>query len=273
MQDPRLPRDLERQIFLIALQHNFADVGNLLFISKRVHDWLHPSAFKVVVLTRDRKFPILFTLEKFQKYGHHIRSLYIGPDIGVDQTRSLEYISLCPNLTNLATFQANIDPIRLQDTLSPLQLTRLVIEAMAILYAPPSAQLLQLFANITHLHLLGPFSPDLKLFPGLPPPFLEPFFPSLTHIAFLYTYIRNHLENAIQGWKTLQAVVLWSPSRAINEQLAFEMQSLHPRLVFIHCQMVHPWDGARGSGPDIWELADTALQSSTRIWREPRRVR
>ncbi len=39
MQDPQLPLELERVIFLMAFRADFNDVKNLVLVAKRAHDW------------------------------------------------------------------------------------------------------------------------------------------------------------------------------------------------------------------------------------------
>ena len=43
MQDPRLPPELEYEVFLAAFQENFGDFQRLMLVAKRVHDWYSPS--------------------------------------------------------------------------------------------------------------------------------------------------------------------------------------------------------------------------------------
>ncbi|TFK63191.1 hypothetical protein BDN72DRAFT_964072, partial [Pluteus cervinus] len=206
MQDPRLPPELERKIFLIALEiHGSKDVRNLLLIAKRVNDWLFPRVFEVVILDSERKFPIPFTFEKFERYGPHIRSLLltsVGIGIQAQTDLATEYISCCPNVTNLSIRARFFDDDHLRDAISSLPLTRLSIHISSILQGT-SPQLFQLFANLTHLHLFSSF-----LTPDDQPQSLRLFFPSLTHIALTPAEPGQGLRAALTGWNKLRVVVI-----------------------------------------------------------------
>ncbi|TFK71590.1 hypothetical protein BDN72DRAFT_434412 [Pluteus cervinus] len=262
MERPRFPRELERQIFLIALKCDW-DVENLLPVSKRVHDWLFPKVFEVVILGVTRNFPLSFTLEKFEKYGHHIRALFLtktGSERETGQNLALEYISHCPNLQNLSIpGTTSIDQTLLQNALIGLPLSRLTIHVKTILSDPPSPQLRPILANLTHLRLYGRFRTEP--FPNAQPPLLRHFFPKLTHIAFPFT-TKQDIRIAVQGWDALRVVVLWYPIVDVEDRTDLLLDSPHPRLVILGCSMTRHWeDGVRGRGPDIWELSEGFLKS------------
>ncbi|TFK61021.1 hypothetical protein BDN72DRAFT_850025 [Pluteus cervinus] len=263
MEDPRLPPELESQIFLMALQLNFSDIRNLLLIAKRVHAWLLPKAFEVAVLGIGRSFPITFTLEKFKRYGHYIRYLFLTAFATQRETgriMALDYLSLCPNVINLSIRIPSLDPAALQSALINLPLIRLSIHVDAILFVPPSPQLSELFSNLTHLHLYNTFDP--ARFADAQPPILRPLFPNLTHIAFLYPHTRENLRLAIEGWDSLRVVLLWYLNAYLEGPIDAAVQPLHPRLVILGSTVMQPWeDGARGRGQDIWEISERIVQS------------
>ncbi|TFK63197.1 hypothetical protein BDN72DRAFT_332350 [Pluteus cervinus] len=267
MGDPRLPPELEHEIFLIAFQNNFGDAWNLISTAKRVHDWFLPQAFEVVILGREPDFPVPFTLEKFERYGLYIRSLSLArPWILNGRHEDFpDYISHCPNITNLLMRTPYFTANPLQDALAVLPLTHLVIEVRFILSTPPSPQLLQLFTNITHLHLDG--SLLLVYTPKSNPPYIRPLFPNLTHISFNGYQNRENIRLAIQGWNELRVVVLWR-ARPYPEQPCKGRRpdlQLHPRLVGVQSDLHRQWeDNARGRGPDLWEYSEEIFQ----LWTE-----
>ncbi|TFK60359.1 hypothetical protein BDN72DRAFT_850570, partial [Pluteus cervinus] len=247
MGDPRLPPELEHKIFLATLQSNFNDVGNLILTAKRVHDWLLPRAFEVVILGGGRDFPVPLTLKKFKKYGPHIRSLSLarpGVSIGSHESHFLEYISHCPNITNLLIrtpyFAVKTRP--LQDALTVLPLTQLIVHVRSILSIPSRPQLLQLFTNITHLQLYGYFLPSYT--PDSNPPRLRPFFPNLTHLSLFYEQDYENTRLAVQGWNELRLVVLWYPTTYPEIPLRDWTKSLnfHPRLVVVRSDLHRRWE-------------------------------
>ncbi|TFK63196.1 hypothetical protein BDN72DRAFT_847843 [Pluteus cervinus] len=266
MSDPRLPPELEHNIFLAAFQSNFRDVGNLILTAKRVHDWILPRAFEVVILGGGRDFPVRFTLDKFQKYGSYIRSLSAQPRIlmGSDMCDFPEFLSHCPNITNLYihTPYFYVDPTPIQNSLAVLPLTRLTVHTKFILSTPPPPQLLQLFTKITHLHLDGDLFSTYA--PNNNPPYLRPLFANLTHISFLHPQSCESIRLAIEGWNELRVVVLWHARTYSNQPRHGRMKrgNFHPRLLGVQSNQLRQWeDGARGRGPDLWEYSENIIQS------------
>ncbi|TFK63188.1 hypothetical protein BDN72DRAFT_902610 [Pluteus cervinus] len=263
MESPRLPPELECGIFMTAFQADFNDVKNLALVAKRVHDWILPKAVEVVILSSQRKFPMVFDLEKFEKYGPHVRSLFItqtGLGENADEHLVIKYIALCPNLTNLALW-CFASP-HLSDSLAILPLTRLWINLQLLLSDPPSPKLLKLFANITHLRVIdSPFPLGTSDGDSLS---LRGLFPSLTHISFLFTQADLRLK-VLSGWDKLRVVVVWEPDEAIflSDEIYVEIRSdIRPLSVAIVCDTISGWeDGARDRGPDIWEFAERVIQS------------
>ncbi|TFK65022.1 hypothetical protein BDN72DRAFT_846102 [Pluteus cervinus] len=262
MQDPRFPPELEYKVFLTAFHRNFNDLQSLLLVAKRVHDWLLPKAFEVVILSRSRMFPVYFDLEKFRKYGRLVRALCIGFRAGEDETLAMEYLSLCPNLTNLVLILQGC-PTRLSDTLAVLPLTRLYIDGRALVSNPPSPHLPQVFSNITHLRVLHSILPletsngDSVSLPTL--------FPRLTHVAFSRHQYRDQLRDALQGCVNLKVIILWCEDgdMCIGGGISIDKGSdILPPPVLLCCEGHGEWeDNARGIDSDMWEVAEKVLCS------------
>ncbi|TFK60360.1 hypothetical protein BDN72DRAFT_850572 [Pluteus cervinus] len=233
MQDPRLPPELEHKlVFLTAFHQNFNDLQSLLLVAKH--------AFEVVILSRSRMFPVSFDLEKFQKYGRLVRSLWMGFRVVEDDTLAMEYLSLCPNLTNLVLILQGI-PACLSDTLTILPLTRLYIDERALVrnHLHPTPQVL---SNITHLRILHSTLPlktstsDSMSLPTL--------FPRLTHVAFSHHQYRDKLRDALRG------------SVSIDKG-----GGICPPPVLLCCEGHGEWeDGAREIGPDTWEDVEEVVR-------------
>ncbi len=208
---------------------------------------------------------MVVNLDKFRKYGSHIRSLFVtefGRGKIFDEQLLIRYISCCPNVTNLALWRIS-SPL-ITDGLADLPLTRMWINLQSLLSDPPSPKLLKLFANITHLHLNVNHNPLPFVNANGDSLSLRDLFPSLTHIALLYTQSQTHLKAVVNDWYNLQVIVLWYPDEhtLLSEDVYLDGEGdIRPRPVIIACDDLSGWeDGARGRGPDIWECAEKVIR-------------
>ncbi|TFK63492.1 hypothetical protein BDN72DRAFT_902366 [Pluteus cervinus] len=80
--EPRLPPELEESVFIQAILHDFSDAFKFTLVAKRVHHWLIPHIFNIVIFHNGRKaFPMKFDLPIFQRYAKHVHHLFLEPMI------------------------------------------------------------------------------------------------------------------------------------------------------------------------------------------------
>ncbi|TFK66899.1 hypothetical protein BDN72DRAFT_961424 [Pluteus cervinus] len=246
--DPILPPELERLIFIYALKNDLEleHVVNLLIIARRVHDWLIPSLFEVVVVYTGHHWPTRFNLEKFQKYGKHVRHLLL---CSVTPGEAAEFIPLCPNLTNLALWTGRYDTAQITAVMQ-LHLTRLSVEIRQLGIASPAQ--LTLFSTITHLDV-GDVLTSVTHCQILI------HFPVLTHVALVSASEISVLKWVLEQCKSIKVVVWVSGMDDDPYPVRLDTDSprtADPRVVALACGYVKDWiDGAHG-GLDMWKFAD-----------------
>ncbi|TFK62859.1 hypothetical protein BDN72DRAFT_964291 [Pluteus cervinus] len=130
-----LPSELEYEIFALAYQNEESHPVNLLLVAKRVHDWLIPRIYEVVLfrtyVTRPRSASSPSTLKMC---GHHTRHLLFR--ISTPPISTIELLSYCPNVENIAVWSGytqSRDLISGPETpLTSLRLKRLSIHVAAL---------------------------------------------------------------------------------------------------------------------------------------------
>ncbi|TFK70898.1 hypothetical protein BDN72DRAFT_958514, partial [Pluteus cervinus] len=287
---PRLPPEVERLIFELALQSYIQDATNLFLVAHRVREWLTPKAFEVVLICDEEDFPTPFTMDKLKKYGRYVHYMCIaehslpGPNNSGYPDGIVSFcLSFCPNVISLAAWwgglNARLDP----SLLSKLPLTTMSIDPERLFaeLTPPSVPPLSdfpqspthtpeqippepLFSGIAHLEILNE---DTSIF-GHPNQKLVLIlhFPNLTHIALprwrgaKATNLLFFLENC----QNLKALILWSSGSVGLDSEGAEMVPMEvrhdERLVVMRCSRVEDWKkGARGTGYDMWSFADMVL--------------
>ncbi|TFK72090.1 hypothetical protein BDN72DRAFT_876692 [Pluteus cervinus] len=242
---PRLPPELEYTIFLLAYQNDSGEAKNLVLVARRVFDWLIPHIFHVVVLS-DIPVPIKFNEEVYQKYGHHVRHLFLHV------TGLQRHLHMFPNVINLALW-VEYNPVYLP-TLLQLPLTCISTGAL---------DLFQVFVKLTHLDLCTSFEPNSDIKSTL-------YLPQLTHLCVLDELPRSSFELFLERERCpqLKVVIVWVPSGLISASTlsvldgGFELLQVDDkRVVGIKCHARRDWEtGARG-GEDMWKVAEGVVIS------------
>ncbi|TFK66758.1 hypothetical protein BDN72DRAFT_961540 [Pluteus cervinus] len=256
---PHLPPELEQEIFLLAFRNDYRDAINLVQIAKRVFDWLIPSVLHVVQFGAIQPAPITFNKSVYERYGHHVRHLFLE-SLEPDDVRT--YLRLFPNVTNLAVW-SDRSQSDIPDLLQlPLNLTCLSIRPPHKLFPP--------FSRLTHLHFQFNF-PMYATENNTQVPYhelLEPvlYLPNLTHLGMVPTFSERTIELFLERKRCPELrvlMVIWRPSEGGSAKLDDLAPVLvaDPRILNIKCDAKWDWEvGARG-GKDMWEFADEVLAS------------
>ncbi|TFK65786.1 hypothetical protein BDN72DRAFT_845168 [Pluteus cervinus] len=275
MSDPVFPPEIEYVIFMGAF--SIKEIGesavNLVLVARRVHLWLIPKlteTFATRTFRPAQKYPASWDVDILSKYGIHTKHLFIWisplPSSPYYDPLAAEYISLCPNLTDLVLWSAHSTDISSDqlDQLAHLQaLTHLSINLKRI---PSSAwenpELVRLFKKITHLHSVAHFSckEDIDMFER---------FTSITHLTF---YPNNESLVALLLTKlpaSLEVLVILEGHYADIDRISTDKPSVgDSRVINIACQadkQLDEWllDVQKGQG--IWGLADQAVRERKKI--------
>ncbi|TFK65223.1 hypothetical protein BDN72DRAFT_962679 [Pluteus cervinus] len=238
MSSPRLPPELEHVIFLLAFQDDPRKAKHLLFIAKRVFNWLIPEAYKVVQFYEDRCLPVAFNESVYRKYGHHVRHLWLD-------TRNLRCgLTLFPNVTDLV----------LDSHYTPAQLLRLPLKRLSIWTdGPPTPELFQVFSTLTHLDLdtLETWSSHISMVHKLL------YLPKLQYLCLVNGFPKHVLELFLDRTRCpdLEVVMVWRYKE--GPQLVVEDQ----RVLEISPYPMRDWEAGVRGGMDMWKFADQAIAS------------
>ncbi|TFK59582.1 hypothetical protein BDN72DRAFT_966009 [Pluteus cervinus] len=163
--DPRLPREIEYEIFFLAFYDSkpVKAKTSLFRIAKRVSEWLIPLFYNVVVIHRRMILSIIPPLTTLKKYGHHIRHLFVTLTGG---TKPLpfsysELLSSCPNVSNLALWYGTSPTIDIDTLDLPIQriaITRFQLLREGSWSADSDQRFFGWCSRITHIALGGPES-------------------------------------------------------------------------------------------------------------------
>ncbi|TFK63495.1 hypothetical protein BDN72DRAFT_902369 [Pluteus cervinus] len=256
---PRLPPELEQDIFLLAIEQtnkNLSDTLNFILVAKRVHDWLIPKIFNIVIFNDNEASPTPFQLSTFQRYAKHVQHLFLEPHTLV------QHLSLFVNVTNLVLWR-EFDASQLEVLLTFNHLTRLSIAISNNI--TPSPIYFTLFSKLTHLDLI---SSCKSWSPAIISPLIN--FPLLTHLCILtgsnIEVIKLFLD---QNWcSNLRVVVLWGSAEMVPVvppppwmgRDGFPVED--ERFFYVLCrETIRDWESGAKGGDDMWKVADRYLAS------------
>ncbi|KAJ6569157.1 hypothetical protein B0H19DRAFT_1134724 [Mycena capillaripes] len=282
---PRLPEDLERQIFEIAaLENSRTPIPTLLRVARRTHIWLKPLLYRVWVLSAERNDiygGVMFLIQErlcrksiSWDFVRHLFMRFKGGAVAVDLV-----LSKCTGVQDLVFDCGPSQPRQFLPHLGVMQLRRLGIHMEHMFGTLETMDLRdRVFASLTHLLILD-FDKDAS--PGVPgttvelwPPQLA-LLPRLTHIAFVGSVPAAILHSVLKECTALQVLVslrkwmrYWvyppqtTPVQTLHRQLRVE----DVRFVFIPFKSLsESWEvGARG-GEDVWVCADKFVAAKRRV--------
>ncbi|TFK67162.1 hypothetical protein BDN72DRAFT_843411 [Pluteus cervinus] len=279
---PTLPPELEYQIFLFAFQKERTRPINLLLVAKRVHDWLIPRIYEILVFRGGRARP---NVAQLRTYGHHTRHLILTGVIPISVTEMLSYF---PNVVNLAIWARSwlqdfgVEP---KNPLTSLRLKRLSIhledmkdinlESTTNHEVKINENIKRFLSNITHL--------DCSKAIGQRELTALTYCTSLTHLCIFDTLPTQDLRWVFDVCNNLE-VLIWLITRSIagvshtsvvvvkDERLraTFKDCGLRPddldKIALIGCNGYgDDWErGARG-GVDMWALADREVKNKREV--------
>ncbi|TFK74248.1 hypothetical protein BDN72DRAFT_833579 [Pluteus cervinus] len=223
---PRLPPELEREIFELAARIDRAVCRSLLVVSKRVYLWIEPLLYETIIQDKRSGKEATFPLPEGK--SRYVRNLLLGGT--VDWSSTDEILRDCPNITNLAVW-CRTTPDCL-DIIKNLPLKRLSANFHALTPPPPPPLITHLigpqvglglgfgfggaptfsvetyttpypfshFQTLTHLELTN-FCGEWELCSELS------MVPGLTHLAFNYQVPLDVLNGALDECRVLEVLV------------------------------------------------------------------
>ncbi|KAJ6546092.1 hypothetical protein DFH09DRAFT_653706 [Mycena vulgaris] len=271
----RLPLELERHVFELAAQSDRPTILHLLRVAHRVHLWIAPLLYTVLVLTNpDRTSVILDAVAAkpapfLAATVRHVLVYSSKHSLSLDAIEG--FIASCSGIVNLSLTMPGTGP-RLLPLLGGMHLQRLGVD-LGELFAKedgndedPTVDLGHpLFASITHLDVFDELAPDDEHDPdwltGLAA------LPALTHLSFSSLVNPETLERILKASTRIQILVVTFAALEADVAREFvrELDVHDPRLVVTtYKEYFADWEqGARG-GDDIWVRAEHFLEQKRR---------
>ncbi|KIM39507.1 hypothetical protein M413DRAFT_29235 [Hebeloma cylindrosporum] len=267
--DPRLPLDVERMIFELAVsQHGMKASTQLVLIAKRVREWMLPLMFRVVNQIWPSRSPghrLIDVPELLQSRGPLVQHLMID-DYSVNGSFQT-VLSSCPNICNLAIYLPKSYSERKLYNLSPIlqgmkKLTRLsasLPEAsyVDILIQPPH------FSNLTHLEMfLASWEERWGVLTK---------FPKLTHVSVEGNMRAHEIVKLLDDCRHLELLIVVPLSGYFHAPQS-ERDALHAvednRLVFLeplhYVDVLFDWEKGAHGGLDSWVFAELVIVARAR---------
>ncbi|TFK73862.1 hypothetical protein BDN72DRAFT_834197 [Pluteus cervinus] len=242
---PRLPPELEHQIFELAYAQSRVDQvsNNLFLVAKRVHEWLIPLRFEVVMIHASGQWPLIL-----ERYGHHVHHFHAS------SSSAKRLLSFCPNVTNLAIWTT----VTSQDihNIRSLPITYLSINIRELFQT--DTDLHSFCSNITHL--------DVSSRSSWATEDVLSHFPVLTHIALFEDIDERDIQACLVHGKALEVLVLISPGVDENGLVEEAQDRDDKRIVQIEFGRSYKDDWKEGAygGMDMWVFSDEVIAKRRR---------
>ncbi|KAJ7616136.1 hypothetical protein FB45DRAFT_237821 [Roridomyces roridus] len=260
---PKLPPELEREIFELAAQSDPLSVLQLMLVAWRIHDWVKPLLYRVVLLQGQ------FVLKKVSSYPWESSSRYTSISLSIlQQSVKHLYIQMAPsNVTeHVLSAASGVENLWVRTMLEESSEGRLVaalpnvrrlhcnysliLDALDVETTPPA------FSRLTHLEIFGEVDPDIWEELAL--------IPNLTHLAVDDGWVDGPLLlDLLDRFKSLHVLIMlcW-PDRPT---LDLDDEGMHqlvkdPRFVRTAClDRMADWKSGALTGVDYWSRADDFL--------------
>ncbi|TFK73875.1 hypothetical protein BDN72DRAFT_834204 [Pluteus cervinus] len=255
---PRLPPEIEYEIFTLALKLQRKDCTRLMCVAKRVEEWLAPLIYNVLSFTSvlgKRQ-----TLSTFERYGHHVQQILIICHIPITESDLFKY---CPNIRVLGFwFDVSLN----KGVFGLKSLKSLILDDLDFFQTErPSMKTDDIekkawFSNITHIvvtTILSRHSSTLRLFPNL------------THLMLLSSNSQDILRHILRSYPTLKVVVWLLLQITSDETITVIDMNSGPapkvddeRVVTIDCNFSEQRaKAAKGEvEEDVWVVAERTVE-------------
>ncbi|KDR67783.1 hypothetical protein GALMADRAFT_1061523 [Galerina marginata CBS 339.88] len=269
----RLPAELEREIFDIAVRAFPECIRQVILVACRFCIWYEPELYRIMRSGEGRVVPPLYIpgqaekdhtignvvadvdIPRLTQYGPHVRHVLLQKRTAQEIQRVLE---CCPNVSNLALWIIQGKCSDLVPILERLPLQRLsfdpsyFFENYAADMSMPFDQ--PLFHHITHLEIINATSSwskwrQLTLLP------------KLTHLALAGTVNQQLIDHVLEGCPSLELLIMFNMHYEVLGGDVAAAQKDH-RVVFLKSVTNHldHWEkGARGE-EDFWVTAGRLKQ-------------
>ncbi|KAJ6566518.1 hypothetical protein B0H19DRAFT_711452 [Mycena capillaripes] len=273
LDEPRLPPELEREIFETAAVSCPTSIPTLMLIAGRVKEWVEPLLYRVVMVTSfrgrvggfsDIPLDILLRAIAMKPPSFFERVKFLLFLEGATTESSVGAIlAACPAVTHL--FSLRLVPSHLNSLASLRCLSHLTVTIQTLF--PRNIDFTHpLFRNATHLELLDyPFSQNTAhaLCIGLS------LIPNLTHFAFYDESLCIHLRPFL-GTTLGQLHCIITRSESYYTEEAVHPLSDDERFVCIvptNFNFLDDWVRSPGGDEDYWAIAEACIAARRKVDR------
>ncbi|KAF7309312.1 Zn(2)-C6 fungal-type domain-containing protein [Mycena indigotica] len=260
---PRLPPELEREIFEAAAEMDPPSIPRLLVVAKRVQLWIEPLAYHTVTVDDSKRF--LSFLDNANGgwkppafFAQHVRYLFIHitTDDGVPLQPALSALKLCTGITRIA----GAGPLVCRDLLPVLAGLRLERIALFLTHVFPELEEVDLglacFQTLTHYDVFDylPEHAQALMYVGK-----LALLPCLTHVSLNDDVPWPAVEELLQTCATLRVLVLqWADGVETGIKRAAETPIRDARFVMT---MFDDMEEAAWDAPNLWTLAEEFIEN------------
>ncbi|KAJ7463981.1 hypothetical protein FB451DRAFT_1370402 [Mycena latifolia] len=255
MQVPSFPLELEREILEMAAYRDRALIPTLLLVCRRVHTWIEPLLYRVIVVEYDVETRLLAVEAAMESKPARflqttLRHLYLS-GLPSRMPRYKNLLEHCPGIINLF-----LDVTFTSDLLPALSIMRL--QKLAISVPFPSSLRLDhsLFLSVTHLDIYADDLDNVGNWDEWSP---LASLPVLTHLCLSDQMSNVILPQVVADCSKL-LVVLILVDFSMAEEFSNALTVTDPRLVVTSVvDYVADWERGAWGGDDMWARADEFL--------------
>ncbi|KAF7296357.1 Zn(2)-C6 fungal-type domain-containing protein [Mycena chlorophos] len=270
--EPRLPPELERDIFELAADTSDESMAALLYVARRTHLWIEPLVYRDIHVNATRRFASFLAATKSKPasfFAQHVSRLFLHVTISQPVEDVCEALKLCTGVTRIAGVGPVVIPI-MKTFITGMQLERIGLFLTHIFprlgdYPNPAGDAIDLslpcFQSLTHFDVF-----DYLYKSEEADPYVAKLcaLPALTHLAMNDVVPWTAIETLLAQCKLLKVlIVLWSGSRKEGVERAREMPFEDDRFVMAVYADV---DGSIQYAPNLW----TNMEEFIRAKRERR---
>ncbi|KAF7293128.1 Zn(2)-C6 fungal-type domain-containing protein [Mycena kentingensis (nom. inval.)] len=255
--EPRLPPELEREIFVFALSPDDDDSArNLLLVARRVHEWLEPLLHRTVWSRNSKKLRRIALNKPPSFLQTAVRRVILT---GYHQGLS-PLLLQCTGITSIAFTSDRLYIAELSPLFSLCRLQRMAMTITPYFPADAYPALHELattptFASLTHFDIIENIDGDPRLLPFLTA------LPALTHLSVNDDLPEDTARALLGGCTQLKVLVrlsgMYRQLRALEKDLPVRDD---PRLVL--CVFVNWWDAVLDE-ETFWDEAEEFVRQKT----------
>ncbi|KAJ7182354.1 hypothetical protein C8R43DRAFT_966977 [Mycena crocata] len=266
--DPRLPTELEKEIFELVAENCFPGIPGLLLVAQRVKVWIEPMLYRTLIVAASElhgdivdKPRRIISPEKFLEVlnsrpasflHHHVRHLFLC-QFAIDEAEKI--LTKCGGVQDIV-FSGSTHPtfLPLLSAIAPRRLDMRLKD----LFRPVAIDLSNmLFSRLTHLCV---DSYDIDADNWQPWVGLATL-PCLTHLAFFSVDSPEFLTNTLTRCPRLSMLVaLWLKTSDVDEGLTEALVHDKRFLQLVVEDFLKDWQTGAFGGQDYWSRAEAIIR-------------